>query len=323
MRTPGARVLAFGLIVAGLVFLGLWRFTTFGRRLVSDFLSPFHEHADAFAGDPEKQALAGRSKAELVNEVAELRAELQEHRGADLRAAALARENEDLRGLLKLPERTDYDYVACRVVTRDPAAGGRRLRISRGSKAGIRPVYAQLPAERILRRIRLSDSPFCSLGWFRTPERRGVGRFSLPVYRNQPIQLLVRRRDAERFAEVHAFTDLAGTDALLGVTRGFSYGPYLDLQIAELPHRQLDRTTANQPALVRMLTKGRIDAVLVAPEERQGLLLSSGIDPERFLAIDLADVPRGNARHIWCSRSTPPEFLKRIDDAIRALGLGR
>ncbi len=153
MRTPGARVLAFGLIVAGLVFLGLWRFTTFGRRLVSDFLSPFHEHADAFAGDPEKQALAGRSKAELVSEVAELRAELQEHRGADLRAAALARENEDLRGLLKLPERTDYDYVACRVVTRDPAAGGRRLRISRGSKAGIRPGQAVLAGKWLLGRV--------------------------------------------------------------------------------------------------------------------------------------------------------------------------
>ncbi len=142
-----------GITLVVVAVLLLWRFTSWGRTLTNRFFSPFEQGASALAGDPGRKDLQGKSKPELIDQVLGLRGELERLRDADGRARILASENESLRRLLNVPEPPGYSRAVCRVISRDPVSGGRRLRVAGGENIGIKPGQAVLAEEWLMGRV--------------------------------------------------------------------------------------------------------------------------------------------------------------------------
>ena len=65
--------------------------------------------------------------------------------------------------------------------------------------------------------------------------------------------------------------------------------------------------------MARMLASDRADWMLVAPEEAEMLTA-----PDLRL-LPLVDEPRGQTRHLYCSRAVPAEWMARIDRALAAI----
>lgn len=66
-----------------------------------------------------------------------------------------------------------------------------------------------------------------------------------------------------------------------------------------------------------MIDARRADLMFVAEEEAQYLIGQSGLRPQDFSVLRFADLPRGETRHIMCAKDVPPEWMLRLDRAIR------
>lgn len=116
----------------------LWmRYQPTIRATVQNFFSPFwqirsvpSENADA--------AMLDESKEELIERISRLETELENQRGAGKRLRALKNENRELRQLLGVAPSPFWKPAVARVISRDPASGGRRLTIDKGANEGIR-----------------------------------------------------------------------------------------------------------------------------------------------------------------------------------------
>lgn len=189
------------------------------------------------------------------------------------------------------------------------------------AQAGIAASFTALPAKRILDEIMVEELAACSVGWFKTPEREAVARFSLPLWRDPPYVALMSAETAARFGGRSSLTALFGDAGLrLGVLDGFSYGDFIDARIAA-EARNIYRMTGAQRQLARMLGEGRVDYMLIAPVEIDNLLESSGLTADGFAEVALDDVPAGPTRHLICGRGVPVGVMERMDQAIRDLRL--
>lgn len=175
--------------------------------------------------------------------------------------------------------------------------------------AGIAFAWALTPNQRQLALIQGEATGLhCGVGWFRNAGREALGRFSAPLYRDSPLAALVRE-DAWRESSATATALLAAPQMRLLVKDGYSYGPRLDALIAAAAH--LPQRTSVEPAqMARMLLSGRADWMLVAPEEAS--LLTA---PQLRLVL-LTDEPKGQTRHLYCSRAVPAAWIARIDRAL-------
>ena len=151
----------------------------------------------------------------------------------------------------------------------------------------------------------------CGVGWFRNAGREALGRFSAPLYRDSPLAALVRA-GAWREPSATAATLLSAPSLRLLVKDGYSYGPRLDALIAAAAHPPL-RTSVEPVQMARMLASDRADWMLVAPEEAE-MLTAPGLR-----LLPLTDEPRGQTRHLYCSRAVPAEWMARIDRALAAI----
>jgi polar amino acid transport system substrate-binding protein len=182
------------------------------------------------------------------------------------------------------------------------------------ARAGISYRWARTPSQRQLALIQRGDGLDCGLGWFRTPEREALGRFSGPIYRDQSLQALVRRD-----SPIEAGRDLADllADPALPplVKQGYSYGPTLDsLLLAR--SAPVVSTSAESTSMARMIVAGRAAWMPISPEEA-GVLLA-GLDPQQAplrLAV-LGGVDPGATRHLYCSRRVDAALVERIDHAL-------
>lgn len=179
--------------------------------------------------------------------------------------------------------------------------------------AGIPFEWARTPSQRQLALIQgQSTGLHCGVGWFRNAEREALGRFSAPLYRDRPLAALMRAGAWPEPAATAAAL-LAAPRLRLLVKDGYSYGPRLDALIASAVQPPL-RTSVEPAQMARMLASGRADWMPVAPEEAEALL-----NPDLRL-LPLTDEPQGQARHLYCSRTVPADWMARID---RALAAGR
>lgn len=198
-------------------------------------------------------------------------------------------------------------------------AGGFLLDIALAvlDRAGIVPVVREMPPSRILMAIRTTDADACAVGWVKTPEREKAVWFSLPLYHNAPLGVAVTTAKVRRLPDALRLGDLQKNEWNWGLRLGFSYGPAIDAAFAALPENRV-RRFSDTAQMLRLLVKGRVDALLIEPEELTWLL-----DREPGLAgkvrlLPLADAPPGATRHILCGPAVDPAVLSRIDAAITA-----
>lgn len=185
-------------------------------------------------------------------------------------------------------------------------------------RAGIAHVWQSTPAQRQLALIQHGEGLHCGIGWFRTPEREALGRFSAPLYRDQPLAALVRAGALPEAGRAVRAADLLrdGGPRLL-VKEGYSYGAHFDGLIAQAA-APVARSTAEVDALARMVAAGRADWMLASPEEVPAMhaALGAGAAPPRLLT--LVDAPPGATRHLYCNRAVPAAWIERIDRALEA-----
>lgn len=182
------------------------------------------------------------------------------------------------------------------------------------ARSGIVARWSSTPGQRQLALIQRGNGLDCGIGWFRTPERESLGRFSRPIYRDRPLQALVR--DDSPIADGTAVADLLTNSTLSMLAKeGYSYGPAIDQQL-ERQHATVIYTHAESASMARMLAAGRASWMLVSAEEMEVLLGASGPDKLPLRLVAVRGVDAGLSRHLYCNREVSPTLIERIDRAL-------
>lgn len=186
-------------------------------------------------------------------------------------------------------------------------------------QAGVQATYAPLPPNRILEELRQDQSPSCSIGWFKNPEREAFAHFSLPIYRDNPMVVLTTRALAEKIDRHETLADIFWDKSLIMARMAsFSYGSYVDRLLQSIPVRSVVIPTTND-VLPKLLLSQRASYMLVTPEEIPNLLRSSQVNASDFVALHVKDIPSGNPRYLIFSKSVPLKMIEDINAAIKSL----
>ena len=198
----------------------------------------------------------------------------------------------------------------------DGQAGGFLVEVTRLilEKAGVPHRFEELPPKRILAEIQ--DGKYaCSIGWFKTPERESFAKFSLPIYRNQPMCIVINPDKRSVLPGKPTGGDIAGSGLLLGTIAGFSYGEWADGLISRFkPPRQ--EVHVEMATLFTMIAWGRVDYIFVSPEEAIPFIESRSDLAEKLLLVRIADAPEGSPRHLMFGRAVLDETIAKIDRAV-------
>ncbi|MDD3313388.1 transporter substrate-binding domain-containing protein [Pseudodesulfovibrio sp.] len=175
-----------------------------------------------------------------------------------------------------------------------------------------------LPAKRVLVNLQL-DRPLVSIGWFWTPERESVYKFSRLLYENKQLRAVYLKKQAARFEGRNTLADLLRDKKLrLGLLDGYSLGPTADAIIRrEKPDAV--RVVGGYGRMIGMLAEERFAYLLMSPEAIESLIRKNHLNPAIFESQPLADVIEGNKRYLMYSRAVPDEWIRRIDNALKEL----
>ncbi len=184
-------------------------------------------------------------------------------------------------------------------------------------QAGVAFEWALTPSQRQLALIQQGSGLHCGIGWFRTESRAALGKFSLPLYRDEPFAALARPGVLSPSKTPSADAMRAASGSLL-VKEGYSYGPQFDALIASATSAPI-RSSAEIPQLLRMVAAGRAGWMIVTPEEAQALLAEVGPEAAGLQLVRFNDAQPGQTRHLYCNRAVPDAWLVRIDQALSAL----
>jgi len=209
-----------------------------------------------------------------------------------------------------------YERPPYYVVGADDTVSGLAIVPTRAAfeKAEIPYVLERTSVQRIFELMRGEPGLFCAPGWYKTAERVRFAKFTRPILRDAPTIGIARKGYV--VPPGTRFSDLIATNmTLLLSTAGFSYGPYLDQQIARKDPSQIIHLTSGGHRLVDMLIAGRADLALTTEEEAE-TFAADGVGGPDYPIVHFADVVEGDARYIMCSRGVPDETIQRLDRAI-------
>lgn len=203
----------------------------------------------------------------------------------------------------------------------DGAAKGFLLERARAvfDSAGVPARFVNEPQKRVWANFQHGATNYCSISWYRLPEREAVAQYSQPFHEDLPHTVLIAPGMAER---VKAHTTLASLLAdptlTLGTVEGVSYGPALDALIKTSKNKIMSRTVETTQ-MMRMMTVGRASFMFA---DREDWEFFSGKNPasQAIVRYDLPDMPAGMKRHIVCSRDVPQETMNKLNQAIAATG---
>lgn len=177
----------------------------------------------------------------------------------------------------------------------------------------------ETPFARQLRSLKENTGQDCMIGMFWKAEREEFGRYSKPVYQDQPQLVLAAAGNQQRFKGHATIEDLFNDHSLrLLVKLAYSYGAPLDALIERLqPNRRA--TPDENLQMVRQIKLGMADYMLMAPEEAAVAIEAAGFKPADFVQLRYANMPPGEQRHLLCSKNVPAEVMQRLDAAIKKI----
>ncbi|WP_050407601.1 ABC transporter substrate-binding protein [Massilia sp. NR 4-1] len=183
------------------------------------------------------------------------------------------------------------------------------------SEAGISTRFVNEPQRRIWNNLAHGEPNYCSVSWYRLPEREAVAQFSQPFHMDQTHIVLTATRNQDEI-KAHATLPelLADKELTLGVIDGVSYGPELDAMMARSAN-QIMRRTVDTPSMLRMLAAGRATYVIV---DRADWTFFKERDPlaQTLVMLEYPDMPAGLPRHIVCSSNVPEGLMEKLNRAI-------
>lgn len=183
------------------------------------------------------------------------------------------------------------------------------------NRAGFHANYSEMPWARVLRELEFGTIQL-TMSANQTAERDLYARFTLP-YRNEETVLLIRRQDKGRWQEITQLSDLLSRpDFTIGLLRDFDYGTDFRtfMQSPQMQQRLLVRLKTEP--LIKLLLAGRIQGVVMDPMGLQQLNLA-GIPLDQL--THLLDIQQTPVHLMLSRRTTTPQQLQRLDEAIRAL----
>ena len=183
--------------------------------------------------------------------------------------------------------------------------------------AGVPARFVNEPQKRIWANFSHGMQNYCSISWYRLPEREAVAQYTLPVHTDQPHAVLAVPAVAAR-VKAHASVKslLADRSLTLALVDGVSYGPELDGLIANSQNRIM-RRTVDTASMFRMMAAGRADYLFVDRED-WNYLRARMPELQQLTLIEYADMPQGLKRYFVCSRDVPAETMERLNRAIAA-----
>lgn len=183
------------------------------------------------------------------------------------------------------------------------------------NRAGFHANYSEMPWARVLRELEFGTIQL-TMSANQTAERDLYARFTLP-YRNEETVLLIRRQDKGRWQEITQLSDLLSRpDFTIGLLRDFDYGTDFRtfMQSPQMQQRLLVRL--KMEPLIKLLLAGRIQGVVMDPMGLQQLNLA-GLPLDQL--TPLLDIQQTPVHLMLSRRTTTPQQLQRLDEAIRAL----
>ncbi|MCV3276839.1 substrate-binding periplasmic protein [Aeromonas hydrophila] len=183
------------------------------------------------------------------------------------------------------------------------------------NRAGFHANYSEMPWARVLRELEFGTIQL-TMSANQTAERTLYARFTLP-YRNEETVLLIRRQDKGRWQEITQLSDLLSRpDFTIGLLRDFDYGTDFRtfMQSSQIQQRLLVRL--KMEPLIKLLLAGRIQGVVMDPMGLQQLNLA-GIPLDQLTT--LLDIQQTPVHLMLSRRTTTPQQLQRLDEAIQAL----
>ncbi|MFQ2225554.1 substrate-binding periplasmic protein [Aeromonas hydrophila] len=183
------------------------------------------------------------------------------------------------------------------------------------NRAGFHANYSEMPWARVLRELEFGTIQL-TMSANQTAERDLYARFTLP-YRNEETVLLIRRQDKGRWQEITQLSDLLSRpDFTIGLLRDFDYGTDFRtfMQSPQMQQRLLVRL--KMEPLIKLLLAGRIQGVVMDLMGLQQLNLA-GIPLDQLTT--LLDIQQTPVHLMLSRRTTTPQQLQRLDEAIRAL----
>lgn len=109
---------------------------------------------------------------------------------------------------------------------------------------------------------------------------------------------------------------LSNSEIVLLVKSGYSYGNFLDEQIATYDPLKTETTNENV-AMLQMLYRERADYFFIAPEEVAPLITAADYTADDFKIIQFSDMPPGNDRYIMCSFLVEESVIEQFNAALQ------
>lgn len=181
--------------------------------------------------------------------------------------------------------------------------------------ANIPTEFVERPSKRIWLDFENGKKRYCSIGWYKLPEREAIAQFSHPLHVDPPHVLLVNVSALPRIQAHRSLSSLLADPGItLGVVDGVSYGPDLDQRMAHSAN-QIERMTLSPEGMMRMLAANRINYML-ADEADWQFLREQREDLSQVTDYHFSDMPAGLQRFIVCSKDVAADTMERLNRAI-------
>ena len=182
--------------------------------------------------------------------------------------------------------------------------------------AGIAFTLQLTPTTRQLAMIKENTGADCGIGWFKNEEREGFAKFTKPIYQDRPHIALTAAKNP-KIKDGEAVESVLGNKGLtLLVKQGYSYGKTLDALIAKLQPVQ-HAVAVENVQMLKMIQAERADYMLIAPEEADGLVAASDVNPADIRKAHFSNAPNGEHRYMMCSKNVSDETISKLNSAIK------
>ena len=187
------------------------------------------------------------------------------------------------------------------------------------AQAGVSARFVNEPQKRIWAKFQGGATNYCSISWYRLPERGALAQYSQPFHEDLPHTILIGPGLAEQVKAHATLAALLDDPTLtLGAVEGVSYGPVIDPMIKASKNKVMSRTVETTQ-MMRMLTVGRASYMFVDREDWE-FFRRKNPSANAMVRHDFPDMPPGLRRHIVCSRDVPQETMNKLNQAIAATG---
>lgn len=174
------------------------------------------------------------------------------------------------------------------------------------------------PSKRQIHLIKTNKTCGCLVGWFKNANREKFAKYTAPLYQDQ-LPVIITRAGHPVLSKKQSLAEvLSDKELIMGAKEGYSYGTVLDEKIKQYAPR-IDWTFHENLQMLIKVHAGRNDYFFLAPEEADGLIESSVFTKEAFDYLSLNGIPKGEKRHLLCSKQVSDKVIERLNAAIELM----